>query len=136
MNEMANRIGKEHLLKKSVLMIKAWLTYEGSLMGSYAACMATYGLYVLVLHVINNYYDELYTPMDVFKKFFQIWGTFDFDSYLVSIYGPVYAHGFYDKLKNEVNSIHSHLIYSVTLIWTDLSCSKETLTQTTRTDLC
>ena len=70
MNAMADRVGKNHLLKKSILLIKSWFTYEASLRGSYAACMATYALYVLILFVINNFYDELNTPMDVFRKFF------------------------------------------------------------------
>jgi hypothetical protein len=59
MNEMAIKINKNNLLKKSIILIKAWFTYEASLLGSYAACMATYALYVLVLFIINNYYDEL-----------------------------------------------------------------------------
>ena len=70
MNEMSKLIGKHQLLKKSILLLKSWFTYEASLLGSYAACMATYALYVLVLFIFNNFYDELHTPMDVFKKFF------------------------------------------------------------------
>lgn len=57
-----------------------WFTYEGNLLGSYAACMATYALYVLVIFVINNYYEELHTPIDVLRKFFQVWGNFDWET--------------------------------------------------------
>lgn len=114
MNEMANRINKNHLLKKSILLIKSWFTYEASLIGSYAACMATYALYVLILFVINNYYNELNTPMDVFKKFFQVWGVFDWDSNLISIYSPIKMPNFYDKLKNEVKFIK----LNVHIVWT------------------
>jgi hypothetical protein len=80
-------------------MLKAWLTYESSLLGSYAACMATYALYALILYVFNNYNDELQTPLDVFKKFFQVWGSFDWDSNIITIYGPVKLFNFYDRLK-------------------------------------
>ncbi len=69
-NELAKKIGKHSLLKKSILLIKLWFTYEANLLGSYAACMATYAMYVLVIFVINNFYEELHTPMDVVKKFF------------------------------------------------------------------
>ena len=115
MNQMAKLIDKNHLLKKSIILIKMWFTYEANLLGSYASCMATYGLYVLVLFIINNFYDELETPMDVFKKFFKVWGTFDWDSNIVSIYAPIKAHNFYDNLKSEVKIIVSYS--SACLIW-------------------
>lgn len=72
-------IGKDHLLKNSVIMIKAWFMYEASLLGSHAACMATYALYVLVVFILNNFYEELSTPLDVFYKFFEYFGQFEWD---------------------------------------------------------
>jgi hypothetical protein len=96
MNYMAKKIGKDHLLKKSILLLKAWMTYEGSLLGSYAACMATYALYTLVLYLFNNYYDELHTPMDVLRKFFEVWGEFDWDNNIVTIYSPIKQKNFYE----------------------------------------
>lgn len=133
MNEMSNKIGKNYLLKKSVLLIKSWFTYEASLIGSYAACMATYGLYVLILFVINNFYDELSSPMDVFKKFFQVWGNFDWETNMISIYSPVKALNFYDKLKTEVRYKNS-MKCSVDWTWTNLLCWKEACTLTTKID--
>jgi hypothetical protein len=94
---------KDHLLKKSIILIKAWFTYEASFLGSYAACMATYALYVLVLFVFNNYYEELHTPMDVFRRFFQVWGAFDWDNNLVTMYSPIKAVNYYERLRNECN---------------------------------
>ena len=104
MSEMEKRIGKNQLLKKSILLLKAWFVYDSALLGSHAACMATYALYVLVIFIINNFYGELETPMDVFKKFFKVLGNFDWDTYMVSIYGPIRAFNFYDRLKHEVSS--------------------------------
>lgn len=103
MNEMAYRVGKNQLLKKSIILIKSWFSYETCLLGSYAACMATYALYVLILFVFNNYFDELHTPMDVLKKFFEVWSSFDWDSNILSLYSPIRTHNFYDKLKSEVS---------------------------------
>ena len=97
---MAKRIGKEQLLKRSIIMLKAWFTYEAAILGSYAACMATYALYVLVIFIFNNFYDELNTPMDVFKKFFQIWSRFDWENNIVTIFGPIRAINFYERLKD------------------------------------
>lgn len=79
MNHMSTIAEKDQLLKKSIILLKAWFTYESNFLGSYAACMATYALYVLVLYIINNFYEELHTPIDVFRKFFNVWGSFDWD---------------------------------------------------------
>lgn len=103
MNVLSKLVGKNNLLKKSILLIKMWFTYEANLLGSFAACMATYALYVLVVFVINNYYGELHSPWDVFRKFFEVLGLFDWDSNIVSVYNPIKAHNFYDNLKSEVS---------------------------------
>ena len=99
---MAKKIGKDQLLKKSIILMKAWFTYESSFLGSYAACMATYALYVLILFILNNFYQELNSPIDVLRKFFQIWGQFDWDSNIITIYSPIKTINFYERLKNEV----------------------------------
>lgn len=123
MNDMTVRIEKEQLLKKSILLLKAWFTYESSFLGSYAACMATYALYVLVIFVFNNYYEELNSPMDVFKKFFQVWGTFDWDSNLITMYSPIKAVNYYERLRNEVSFISKiEVVYSATLTSKDWQC--------------
>ena len=64
--------------------------------------MATYALYTLILCTINNYYDELETPMDVFRKFFEVWGNFDWFSNIVTVYSPISNFNFYDNLKEKV----------------------------------
>lgn len=46
---------KAPYLKDSILLLKAWMTYEASLLGSHAANMATYALYVLVVFLVNNF---------------------------------------------------------------------------------
>ncbi len=103
MTFMDHLIDKNHLLKKSVILIKAWFTYESNFLGSYSACMATYALYVLILFVFNNYKDELHTPLDVFRKFFSVWGIFDWDSFLITLYSPIRIDHYYERLRDECN---------------------------------
>lgn len=103
MQKVALRVGKNNLLKKSILLLKSWMTYESSLLGSHAANMATYALYVLVIFLLNNFYEELNTPLDVFWKFFEFFSVFDWDSKMISIYGPIRTLNFYDRLKTECN---------------------------------
>lgn len=79
------------------------MTYEASLLGSHAANMATYALYIIVIFLVNNFYDELNTPLDVFRKFFEYFGstTFDWDQKLLTIFGPVKTLNFQERIKNE-----------------------------------
>ena len=87
-------------LKDAIILLKAWLTYEASLLGSHAANMATYALYVLVIYLANNFFVE--TPMELFKLFFHYFGTsFDWDSTLLTVFGPIRTLNFYDRLKSE-----------------------------------
>ena len=100
-------------LKEAIILLKAWMTYEASLLGSHAANMATYALYVLVIFLINNF--EVDTPLDVFMLFFEYFGgsisstcnksasCFDWDQTMISIFGPIRTHNFYDRLKTEFN---------------------------------
>lgn len=93
MQRVSRRVGKQHLLKKSIILLKAWMTYEASLLGSHAANMATYALYIIVIFLLNNFYDDLHTPLDVFRKFFEFFGreaaTFDWNENVLTIFGPI-----------------------------------------------
>ena len=81
------------------------MTYEASLLGSHAANMATYALYIIVIFLVNNFYDDLHSPIDVFRKFFEYFGststTFDWDQKLLTIFGPVKTLNFQERIKNE-----------------------------------
>ena len=90
--EFARLIGKNNLLKKSILMLKCWLTFDAALLGSHTANMTTYALYILVTFLLNNFYDDLETPLDVFQRFFDYFSDFDWANKIVTIYGPVSCH--------------------------------------------
>ena len=92
---------KVPFLKHGILMIKAWMTYEASLLGSHAANMATYALYVLVVFLVNNFYIE--SPMELFRLFFNYFGKFDWDSQIITIQGTISILNFSDRLRNEFN---------------------------------
>lgn len=87
--EFSRLIGKQNLLKKSIIMLKCWLTFDAALLGSHTANMTTYALYVLVTFLLNNFHDELHTPLDVFERFFEYFSEFDWGSRIITIYGPV-----------------------------------------------
>jgi hypothetical protein len=41
--------------------------------------------------------------MDVFRRFFQVWGTFDWETHLVTMYSPIKTVNYYERLRNECN---------------------------------
>lgn len=83
------------------MLLKAWMTYESNLLGSHAAAMATYALYTIVIFLINNFYEELQSPMDVFWKFFEYFSTYRWTELLLTIYGPIYTKSFQEELSKE-----------------------------------
>ena len=89
--EFAKLIGKNNLLKKSILLLKCWLTFDAALLGSHTANMTTYALYILVIFLLNNFHDELHTPFEVFERFFEYFTDFDWSNKIVTIYGPINA---------------------------------------------
>ena len=71
--------------------------------------MATYGMYTLVLFIFNNYGKDkngqplIKTEMEFLRTFFKVFSQFDWDKYIVTIYGPIRIQNFYDRLRDECN---------------------------------
>lgn len=82
-------IGRSHLLKKSIILVKAWCYYESRLLGAHHGLLSSYALEVMVLFIINIYGTHLMCPLDTFQRFLQVFAEFDFDNYCLSVFGPI-----------------------------------------------
>ncbi|ESR49132.1 hypothetical protein CICLE_v10031278mg [Citrus x clementina] len=82
-------IGKDHLFKRSVILIKAWCYYESRILGAHYGLISTYALEMMVLHIINLFHSSLCGPLAVLHRFLDYYNTFDWDNYCISINGPV-----------------------------------------------
>lgn len=82
-------IGKDHLFKRSIILIKAWCYYESRILGAPHGLISTYALEVMVLHILNIFHMSLCGPLAVLCKFLDYYSKFDWDNYYVSINGPV-----------------------------------------------
>lgn len=82
-------IEKNHLFKKSIILVKAWCYYESRIHGSHHNLMSTYCITTLLIYLLNVFYDELHTPAQVLYKFLDYYSTFDWDHYGISVCGPV-----------------------------------------------
>ncbi|XP_038705345.1 uncharacterized protein LOC120001093 isoform X2 [Tripterygium wilfordii] len=96
-------IGKEHLFKRSIILIKAWCFYESRILGAHYGLISTYALETLVLHVINLFHSSLHSPLEVLSRFLNYYSTFDWDNYCVTIYGPVAISALPDIVVNPEN---------------------------------
>lgn len=89
LEEMDRQVGRGHLLKRSILLTKAWAYYETRILGSHNYLLSTYALETLVLFVLNKWNGQLATPLDVFRKFLDYFGSFSWDDNALTLRGPV-----------------------------------------------
>ncbi|KAJ4905127.1 PAP/OAS1 substrate-binding domain superfamily [Raphanus sativus] len=82
-------LGRDHLLKRSIILIKAWCYYESRILGANTGLFSTYALSILVLYIINLFHSSLSGPLSVMYKFLDYYGSFDWSKYCVSLIGPV-----------------------------------------------
>ncbi|CAI0560561.1 unnamed protein product [Linum tenue] len=88
--ELADQImGKDHLLKRSIILIKTWCFYESRILGAYHGLISTYALEMLVLHIFNIFHSSLNGPLAVLYKFLDYYSSFDWDNHGVCINGVI-----------------------------------------------
>ncbi|PKA57629.1 DNA polymerase sigma subunit [Apostasia shenzhenica] len=82
-------IGKDHLFKRSIILIKAWCYYESRILGAHHGLISTYALETLVLYIFHLFHSSLYGPLAVLYRFLDYYSKFDWDNYCISLNGPV-----------------------------------------------
>ncbi|KAL8206030.1 hypothetical protein R6Q57_009581 [Mikania cordata] len=82
-------IKKDHLFKRSIILIKAWCYYESRTLGAHVGLISTYGLETLVLYIFHVFHTTIDGPLSVLYKFLEYFSAFDWDNYGISLMGPV-----------------------------------------------
>ncbi|XP_010554909.1 PREDICTED: uncharacterized protein LOC104824500 [Tarenaya hassleriana] len=82
-------IGRNHMFKRSIILVKAWCYYESRILGAHSGLLSTYAIAVLVLNIINRFHQTLVGPLSVLYKFLDYYGKFDWDNCCVSLDGHV-----------------------------------------------
>ncbi|OAY24159.1 uncharacterized protein LOC122722410 [Manihot esculenta] len=82
-------VGRDHLFKRSILLIKAWCYFESRTLGSYHGLISTYALETLILYILHLFHNSLSGPLAVLYKFLDYFGKFDWKHYCISLYGRV-----------------------------------------------
>ncbi|GMH28699.1 hypothetical protein Nepgr_030542 [Nepenthes gracilis] len=89
LEQIDRRIGKDHLFKRSIILIKAWCYYESRILGAHHGLISTYALEMLVLYIFHLFHSSLNGPLAVLYKFLDYYNKFDWENLCVSLHGPV-----------------------------------------------
>uniref|UniRef100_A0A5B7AM32 Uncharacterized protein n=1 Tax=Davidia involucrata TaxID=16924 RepID=A0A5B7AM32_DAVIN len=82
-------VGKNHLFKRSIILIKAWCYYESRILGAHHGLISTYALETLVLYIFHLFHSSLNDPLAVLYRFLDYFSKFDWENYCISLNGPV-----------------------------------------------
>ncbi|KAH6766075.1 PAP/OAS1 substrate-binding domain superfamily [Perilla frutescens var. hirtella] len=82
-------VGRNHLFKRSIILIKAWCYYESRILGAHHGLISTYALETLVLYIFHLYHSSLHGPLVVLYRFLEYYSKFDWENYCISLKGPV-----------------------------------------------
>ncbi|XP_024032777.1 uncharacterized protein LOC112095308 [Morus notabilis] len=116
MEQVDELIGKDHLFKRSILLIKAWCYYESRILGAHHGLISTYALETLVLYIVNLFHESLRGPLDVFYKFLEYYSTFDWSNYCITINGPVALSSFAEVTAEGIEAGGDGLLLSMAFL--------------------
>ncbi|KAM7472296.1 hypothetical protein LguiA_010479 [Lonicera macranthoides] len=89
LEEVDHLINQNHLFKRSIILIKAWCYYESRILGAHHGLISTYALETLVLYIFHLYNNSFAGPLEVLYRFLEFFSNFDWESFCVSLWGPV-----------------------------------------------
>ncbi|KAG8096073.1 hypothetical protein GUJ93_ZPchr0013g37017 [Zizania palustris] len=105
------KVGKDHLLKRSVILIKAWCYYESRLLGAHHGLISTYALETLILYIFNLFHKSLHSPLEVLYRFLEYFSKFDWDNYCISLNGPVALSSLPNQIVEATNAPGHDLLF-------------------------
>ncbi|KAL5219519.1 hypothetical protein ABZP36_020203 [Zizania latifolia] len=105
------KVGKNHLLKRSIILIKAWCYYESRLLGAHHGLISTYALETLILYIFNLFYKSLHSPLEVLYRFLEYFSKFDWDNYCISLNGPVALSSLPNQIVEPTNAPGNDLLF-------------------------
>lgn len=81
-------VGKDHLLKKSLILAQAWCLYEARILGSHNMMLNSYSMRTMMIHIILNC-PQIFTPLQALLTFLGYYSCFQWDISVLSLAGPV-----------------------------------------------
>ncbi|KAL0460361.1 UNVERIFIED_CONTAM: hypothetical protein Slati_0663300 [Sesamum latifolium] len=82
-------VGRNHLFKRSIILVKTWCYYESRILGAHHGLISTYALETLILYIFHLFHSSLSGPLAVLHRFLDYYSQFDWENYCISLKGPV-----------------------------------------------
>ncbi|KAI3461721.1 hypothetical protein Pfo_018384 [Paulownia fortunei] len=82
-------VGRNHLFKRSIILVKTWCYYESRILGAHYGLISTYALETLVLYIFHFFHSSLSGPLAVLYRFLDYYSQFDWENSCISLKGPV-----------------------------------------------
>ncbi|KAB5512910.1 hypothetical protein DKX38_029938 [Salix brachista] len=89
LEEVDRLVGKNHLFKRSIILIKDWCYYESRILGAHHGLISTYALETLILYIFHVFHCSLNGPLAVLYRFLDYFSKFDWENYCICLNGPV-----------------------------------------------
>ncbi|KAG8095935.1 hypothetical protein GUJ93_ZPchr0013g37821 [Zizania palustris] len=89
LDEVDILIRKNHLFKRSIILIKAWCFYESRILGAHHGLISTYALETLVLYIFHVFNNCFTGPLELLYHFLEFFSNFDWERFCLSLWGPV-----------------------------------------------
>lgn len=89
LEKVDQNLGKNNLLRRSIMLIKHWCYYESCILGAQRGLVSTYALETLVLYIFHVFHKSLDGPLAVLYRFLDYYSKFDWDNKGISLFGPI-----------------------------------------------
>ena len=93
--------GKDHLFKRSILLIRAWWVYESNV--STSCGISDFPFCILILSIVNRFHKQIHHPFHALSFFLAEYSTLDFEKQIITINGPVAKEKFLQEKNNSEN---------------------------------
>lgn len=87
MEEFDRILGKDHLLKRSVILLRTWWIYEANMSSSCGISDSAFC--TMIMSILNRHHKKIVHPFQTLCLFLAEFSTLDFAASVVTIYGPV-----------------------------------------------
>jgi DNA polymerase sigma len=82
-------IGKGGIFKRAIILTKAWCLYDSHVLGSQHGNLCSYSIEIMIMYILNNYYEECITALDVFRLFVKVFSKFNWIDDILTVFGPI-----------------------------------------------
>jgi hypothetical protein len=87
--EIDRTVGRDHLFKKSLILIRAWWTLEATTYTETLPALSPSAMCVMVCALFSRFQREIYHPIHSLMLFLTEYAAFDWTKYGLSVYGPI-----------------------------------------------